>query len=375
MRFSKCRWFNDHQAVCSLMIDDLAPVAVSLDGKLGPHNDWGYLLDGPDSLFSYFQLHLLDEFPALKGTIFLPLESYKEIPLDRGCSVFKRDIDRPFVEFTERLAPRFELAFHGIRHTYEENGKCCFEFEGRRQEDFSKLKKTIDKYSAMGIRFSGGKFPGYKYDPTAIEFISFMNYSWFALSAAMLNRKSAGNGLTYIEGTSIVDVPTNLSGDIFNVASGKKRWLKRTIKRVLEPNAHVRPEKYVQYLYTSGFPITVQEHFQNQGTGGKRQKPNIHDDILSLRRIFSLLRPLDIWYAKCSELAHYYDSYVHTELAQPGRGEIEIRYQGRWDHMLLSFRSDAPALKYAASGLPVQGLFKNGEYIYNSLPPGRFVVA
>jgi hypothetical protein len=372
MQFTKCKWFNNHQSACSLMIDDLAPVAVSLDGQLGPHNDWGYMMDGPDSLFSYFKQHLLDEFPGIKGTLFFPLESYKEIPQNRGCSVFKRNIDIPFVEFVKHLEPQFELAFHGVRHTYEENGKRCFEFEKTRREDFARLKNSIAKYADMGIVFSGGKFPGYKFDQTAIEFIRFMNYNWFALRSGMLNRKSAENDLGLIADTSIIDVPTNLSGDIFTNATMKNNWLKKRLKHILDPNAHMRPEKFIEYLYTNGLPITIQEHFQNQGTSGKRQKPNIYDDIHSLKRIYSLLRPWDIWHAECSEIAHYYDSYIHTELVQAKEGEIEIRYKGLWESMFLSFRSLAPAITEIATGRRRLGSLKNGEYIFNSLPQGTF---
>jgi hypothetical protein len=298
------------------MIDDLVPVAVTRNGKLGPHNDWGYLMDQPNSLFSYFQRFLLSKFPEIKGTFFVPLESQYSISEENGYAVFKKDIDKEFIEFIKRQANEFEIAFHGIRHTYKKDNTRFFEFENPNLEDFTTFKNKIDAYASMGIEFTGGKFPGYRFNETAIEFIQFMNYKWFALNAGMINRKSQGNKLSYINNTNIVNIPTNLAGDIFNIKPKKAGFLKRSIKRILFPGRYIKPEEYLEYLYIHGHPIFIQEHFQNQGTEGKRQTPNIYDDICSLDRIFGLLRPLDIWYACCSEIAHYYDSYKNTEIVE-----------------------------------------------------------
>jgi len=51
----------------------------------------------------------------------------------------------------------------------------------------------------------------------------------------------------------------------------------------------LKPEKYIQYLYKTGLPITIQEHYQNQGTDGKRQTPNLYDDIKYLDDLFGYL--------------------------------------------------------------------------------------
>ena len=48
----KCKYYNDAQTTCSLMIDDVVPIAIGIDGKYGPHNDWGYLMDDEQSLYN-----------------------------------------------------------------------------------------------------------------------------------------------------------------------------------------------------------------------------------------------------------------------------------------------------------------------------------
>jgi len=65
----KCKWFNNYQAPCCLMIDDLAPVAISRDGRIGANNDWGYLMDKPGSLYKYLDQWLFQKYPEIVITI------------------------------------------------------------------------------------------------------------------------------------------------------------------------------------------------------------------------------------------------------------------------------------------------------------------
>ncbi|MBN1472273.1 MAG: hypothetical protein JW925_10870 [Syntrophaceae bacterium] len=372
MILSKCRWFNDHQAPCCLMIDDLVPAAVSLDGKLGPHNDWGYLMDGPDSLFSYFKCNLLEKYPEIRGTIFMPLESQRDIAEEKGYSVFRRDIDLNFVEFTKRFSNNFELAFHGIRHTYLNDGQLIYEFENVSEEDLILLKKKNESFAAIGIVFKGGKFPGYKYCQNAIHFAKLVNFKWLALSANMINKKHPNNELSFIINSDIVDIPTNLSGNIFSNKLDHAGCLKRTIKYFIFPAKRLKPEEYLEYLYLNGFPITIQEHFQNQRTDGRRQTPNVYDDIRSLDRIFDFIRNRDIWNATCSEIALYFNSYTNTIIRERNNDEFEILYRGNWDNAFLTIASDIPRLEEIASGDKFHGIPKNGRFVFNHMYEGIY---
>jgi hypothetical protein len=367
----KCRYFNGHQTACCLMLDDLVPAAVSIDGTLGPHNDWGFLMDGEGSLFSYFKRFLLDKFPEIRGTFFLPLESHREIARDRGYQVFARPIDGDFVAFTRRFAPRFELGFHGIRHAFMEGEAPCFEFAGLMPEQFAGMKAIIDDYAAMGIRFSGGKFPGYRFNAAAIGFFSLMGYYWLASGCGMINRRSAANRLGIIVDTAIVDVPSNISGDAFNSRMNRGGPFRTLVRNISRPGAFFKPEEHLDYLYSRGLPITIQEHFQNQGSDGKRQKPNVYDDLPSLERIFGLLRPRDVWHATCSEIAAYYDSFLHTAVIARNGSGFELRYSGPRPSGSLSVAADVPVIIETATRKRISGLRKKDRFIFNNLAAGK----
>ena len=127
----KCKWFNNYQTPCCLMIDDLTPVAISRAGEIGAFNDWGYLMNTPESLYAYMDRWLLKKYPEIRGTIFLPLESHNYIPLNMGYKIIKRDIDDSFINFLKFLQDRFEFAFHGIKHCGDEeddDGKIIHEY-------------------------------------------------------------------------------------------------------------------------------------------------------------------------------------------------------------------------------------------------------
>lgn len=372
MTLSKCRWFNDHQAPCCLMIDDLVPAAVSLDGKLGPHNDWGYLMDGPDSLFAYFKRYLLDPYPEIKGTIFMPLEAQYSIPEGNSYQVFKRDIDEGFVAFTKQLSERFELAFHGIRHTYLEEGRWIYEFEGPEDNDLARCEEKLKTYAALGIGFSGGKFPGYKYNEKALAFARRSGFKWLALDAGMINRKGQGNEPSLVPGTEMVNIPTNVSGDAFREKTRGISRFKHALKNMLHWRNRFNPEEHLEYLYLHGLPITIQEHFQNQRTDGRRQTPNIHDDIHSLDRMFFLLHPLDLWHASCSEIARYFDSYANTEVMKRGDNEFEVGCRLGWSGTRVTLSTGSPRLEEVHSGKQWPGTPKNGRYLFNDLSNGIY---
>ncbi len=367
MLLEKCRWFDGRQAPCCLMLDDLVPAAVSLDGTLGPHNDWGYLMDGPDSLYAFFKERLLDKYPEIRGTIFMPLAAQHSIPDGPGYAVYRRETEGEFLHFALSLAPRFELAFHGLRHTLVKDGLRRHEFADIDRETSEENLAAIRNLAPQGIVFQGGKFPGYRHGAGAGEFIIAAGFQWFALDAHMINRRHAGSGPGFIPETRIVTIPTNLGGDAFASRPASTGKLKGLVKKILHPGH--RPEAHLEYLYRNGLPITIQEHFQNQGPTGKRQRPNVHDDIRSLDRIYGLLRSRDVWHATCSEIARYYDSFVHTEIRDCGRSGVEIRGHGG---LPLSYRSRSPRLRNAASGAVLDGVLKNGIYIFGSLAEGCY---
>ena len=116
------------------------------------------------------------------------------------------------------------------------------------------------------------------------------------------------------------------------------------------------------------------QHFQNQKTDGRRQTPNIYDDILSLDLIFGILRGLDLWHATCSQVAHYHDSYLHSTISEIDGDHFLIDYNGIWDNVFLSVKSDCNRLINVGTGMELQGVFKNSVWIFNNISIGNYIM-
>lgn len=370
----KCKWFNNYQTPCCLMIDDLAPVAISRTGEIGAFNDWGYLMNTPESLYAYMDQWLLKKYPEIRGTIFLPLESHNYIPLNMGYKIIKRDIDDSFINFLKFLQDRFEFAFHGIKHCGDEddNGKIIHEYTN---PDIDCLNYSVAKVELFketnGIAFLGGKFPGYSYNDYALSLIEKLGCKWWALDANMINRRDSNNIIRYSKNKSYICIPTNVSGDLFR--NSPSLSILRNVKRKLKNKFYLKPEKYIQYLYETRLPITIQEHYQNQRTDGKRQTPNIYDDIKYLDDLFGYLRRLDIWFATCSEIAHYYDSYNNTRI-KVTENKIIIDYEGMWDKPYISMIGDKPTIINLGDNQQISGCKKGNYWIFNGLDAGEYYI-
>lgn len=375
MNVEKCRYHNDHQSACCLMIDDLVPVAVSRDGKIGPGNDWGYLKDGKDSQYQFLEENLFSKYPQIKGTIFLPLASHLHMQGNNEYQVLKTDFDNDFVRFLKNISSRFEFAFHGIKHTWkdEETGKTVFEFADPKQDDIKTAIKEVQEFKQKtGIVFYGGKFPGYFYNELAKDVIAGLGAKWWALSAGMIQINTAANALYQNPENKITLIPTNICGDAFNAPKAQNPF-KVFAKRLFKNKYYQRPEEFLLYLYENGYPITIQEHYQNLGTSGKRQKPNIYDDINSLDKLFALLLSLDIWYANCTEIACAYDVFCNTKIIQSNAESFTLVYQGNATEPMHRIKADAKQLHWQEQDVVLQGAAKNGMWIYNEIKPGTYI--
>ena len=376
----KCRYYNDHHTASSLMIDDLVPAAVSYDGNIDTSNDWGYLMDGDNSLYKYFNQFILEKYPEVKGTFFLPLTSQNDIPLDKGYNIHKFDVDSPeFIAFLHRISDRFEFAFHGKRHEFvNENQKSIHEFlhiEKSEVEDISIFTKHFTEKT--GLNFTGGKFPGYNYNDNALSIVQKLEAKWWALGQNMICRKK-NNDFVFNKNLNTVLVPTNICGNLFKEYLGNKRCIRKFVLTIISflGNKHhnINPISYINYLYNNRYPITIQEHFQNQKTNGKRQAPNIYDDISSLDRIYSILRGKDIWFATCGELARYYESYIHTTIEILSGESFSIKYDGIYDSPFISLKSYNKRIRNTDTNIEYQGFQKNGQWIFNNVSEGNYII-
>lgn len=379
----KCKYYNNAKSASSLMIDDLVPAAVSNDGNVSPKNDWGFLMDKESSLYKYFQNQILNKYPEIKGTIFLPLTSQEYIPIDKGYTIYKRDVDDPeFVTFLERISTRFEIAFHGNKHEFRtEEEMSIHECAAINLAQTDELISVVSNFTVKTkIYFTGGKFPGYKFNDTALRIIKKIQGKWWALSVNMINKVTPENALTYNEHLNIVLIPTNISGDIFyNYFSSKPIGVKQMIKNLIRflfarVNKFSDPVKYLNYLYNKQLPLIVQEHFQNQKTNGKRQTPNVYDDIWSLDLIYAFMKGKDIWYATCGEIAYYYESYIHSTINIIDDLHFSIEYDGIYDIPLLSIKSLSPKIINIDTGEEHQGIYKDNFWIFNNIGTGTYKV-
>ena len=384
--FEKCKYYNNHNTSCSLMIDDIVPVAVCPinDKVINTKNDWGYLMNDTNSLYSYFKENILLKFPKIKGTFFIPISSYKYIKSNDKFKVYNRGFDKKFVNFIKNISENFDFAFHGTSHgkyidinssKIKDNWKQ--EFEYLNLKDVKRLNKEITDFErTLNIKLSGGKYPGYKKNQFSEKIIEELNFKWWASSSIMINTKGNLNKTKYFGlNNSIVDIPTNLSGDIFNSKFSKKGFikiLKDELKKFFKKKDYHNPKDFILHLYNNKLPITIQEHFQNQRTDGIRQTPNIYDDINSLSLIFELLKDLDIWYSNCSELCHYIDSYNNTIINFKNDKEFEISYNGNWDKMFLSFISIYSQIENLENGYKTKGTKKGDKWIYNNIAQGAY---
>lgn len=382
----KCRYYNDHRTCCILFLDDFSLTATSIDGKIYPANDWGYALFSGNSLFSYLYETLFRKYPEIKGTIFLPLKKHGCQNENAGYKVFFRDFDSDFREFFDLVSDRFEIGFHGIHHgRFKDAKNPSFkgwknEFEYFDASSAGMIKTEISRIeSLLDIKIRGGKAPGYIQNESAIGIIKELGFSWWLSSAGMMNRKAKENLPYYLDREGdILHIPTNISGDIFDeriLTYGKYSRPMSVIKYIKTHFSLFRNKAFLSYLYEKGIPVTIQEHCQNLRTDGKRQPYNIYDDISSLERIFDALRGYDIWYANCSELAQYFDSFENTEIKPLNHDhdhDFEIIYSGKHINPAISIKTQAGQIFDTKRRIEYKGIFKKGCYIFNNLIPGIY---
>lgn len=380
---SKCKYYNNHQSACTLMIDDLVPAAISpfKNEKTGTKFDGGFLMDSDYSLYKYFENNLLKKYPEIKGTFFLPLTAHNHLNKNSGYNIKTGDYNDEFIHFLKRLSPHFDSAFHGTSHgkfidleNFEFKNNWHQEFEYITLNDIENINNEIQNFqNNSGIQFTGGKYPGYKKNEYSEEILEKLGLKWWASSAQMIGRKHVKNMHSYFGlEEKILDFPTNVPGNLFNTTlsstPSKRKWL----KFITGTFKNYKNEQYLQYLHENGLIISIQEHFQNQRTDGQRQNQNVYDDIVSLDKIFGILHGADIWYATCSEIAHYLESFDYTDIIKKDEITFEIVYRGRWSKPLLSVTSKNSEIINLTDKKIYKGVYKNGLWIYNNVIPGLY---
>lgn len=376
----KCQFYANSQTTCSLMIDDLAPMAVTVDKHYSPANDWGYGLSTKNSLYGYLSATLFQKYPEIRGTFFVASNNNANNPT-AGYHILSTELDGNFKDFVQDVSGMFDVGFHGTTHGHFQNinspefsGNWIQEFECLTLDDVPRLRHELCRLEdSLGVTLTGGKYPGYKSNHSSPQILDALGFKWWAASVDMIDRRHHLNRHTYFgEQAHILALPTNLSGNSFSAPLTTGSRLPMAWRNIKLRVRHFKQETFLSYLYDNQLPITIQEHFQNQRTDGKRQTPNIYDDMHSLDRIFGLLRGADVWYATCSELAHYLESYDHTEIKPVGNGRYQVIYKGRWGKPLLSVKSKSRYLKDLKTDSILQGTYRQGDWVFFSIEEGLY---
>lgn len=361
-----CRWYNDAQAAVALMIDDLSFGFLNHYGSgYDARSDWGYGCRGEASIFGYFEKHFLAKFPEVRYTVFLPFDEHA---IARPATGYARASGDAFVNPAFRdllkyiVAAGNEIAYHGHNHgnidatldpvtwsgeysRYGEGG-----YAGVIRGDLARMREEC------GIEVTGGKFPGYRYDAALEKAMGTLGLSWWVFD---FDPKKGRHG--YRQG--LVDLPANLSGNVFNRSGRPFRDLIRDLVRESRLAAMVR----------SGSLISVQEHFLSTRPDGRRQTPNIFDDIFSLERLFGFLRGFDLWYATSSQLAGYARSNDRAILDTASEGGFDLSIPDGGPEAGVSVRCPAPKIRRKGGGSPwIEGSFKKGAFVYNGIREGEY---
>jgi hypothetical protein len=354
----KCKWYNDYKAPVVLTIDDLSFGYLDIQGiGLHPSNDWGYGCRRPDSIFSYFEKHFISKYPEVKFTVFLPFGKHSLALTNSGYKGYTGDIfeNKDFKELIRFiLSSGNEFAWHGHNHgkiaPTENTATWCMEYEQYTLDEYSSIiEKDLNNFhDAFGVQIYGGRFPCYMYDKKALSAINNQSFRWWSFDYdEKIHCHTSKNG--------ILALPTSFSGNMFNNYASIKNYLRKLQKQFK-----------IEMVVQRSEIIIITEHFLSTRPDGKRQAPNVFDDINSLDQIFSILRNYDLWYATCSEIANYIDCYENTTITENGPGTFRIDYNGKWvDSLLLTIECTHSTIKKNGTCEVIKGKYKNGKWLFN----------
>jgi hypothetical protein len=216
-------------------------------------------------------------------------------------------------------------------------------------EDVARMQREY------GIEVRGGRSPGCRNGPGIVAAATSGLFQWWSFDYTPYECPYGYRG-------GVFAFPMNVSGGVMRRRPG--RW--RDVVRVFQA------ERRIARLIEQGAIVTVTEHFMQFRPDGKRQTPNIFDDLDSLRRIFGSFRGQDVWYATCTDIARYQEAYDHTRLNARADGTYELAYQGSWDDPSLSLVGDGRQLQAVATGTVLQGGHKRGRWVFPNVPPGVY---
>jgi hypothetical protein len=343
-----CKWYRNAAAPVIFMIDDLANVWIDTNGnrKMDPGEDWGYAKNQQNSSYRYLADNFISKYPDIKITFFIPV-GVRAGAL-KNSEIFSVsesiDSDRETIEFFRGIDtnPRCEIAYHGTTHGKVDETTGAFiqewdTFQSLEQaiEVIQQGKETFKK--VFGRYPEGGKYCGYEKGRYGDESIDSTGFTWWCRhwNRGLAAKKQKTNGdrpetdfdINYFGANEVVDIPSTISGGMFNgILNCKRKSLKGIIKTVLKPYLFRRQYNLLKYLIDNNLVISIQEHMAPSRFNGMRQTPNIFDDAESLRIILNYLRDKNVWYCTCTELAKYVSNRDNVQISSTGQNAFEINH-------------------------------------------------
>lgn len=316
--FKIAKWFNNFQAPVVLMIDDVSDSYIEVYEE-SYKNDWGYLCDTPGSSFYFLQKELLENYPYIKITYFVPHLKHNVVNENSQYKYKKFSLgDRlEYTNFLKKLDKEgYEIAHHGSNHGeyIDENIPSTVNNWKHEWELFDDIDTGVD-ITLNGVkRFKnicnidvvGGKYCGYKTIANSQTIIDKCNFLYWCDKINLLEHDY---NESYFGENNIISFPTNYLGNSFVRLSyktgNKKRDKIKNIVKYFQPLYNILSYIQLYRLYKQKYIISIQEHSSPATTAGTVQAPNIITDIESLNKIFKFLKRFSIWYATCKEIAKY----------------------------------------------------------------------
>jgi len=204
------------------------------------------------------------------------------------------------------------------------------------------------------------------------DIIEKLDFKWWCFHNKMKNKKSTDNAVSfYGKDKKVMRFPTNFSGDNF------KQFLRKDhmgLKSWFGFYRNFKLKAHLQYLYESGQIISIQEHFTTLRTDGQYQRPNVFDDLESLKEIYSILRGADIWHAGCDAIAKYVENSEEQSLKIDG-DSLKLSYKGRYDLSSISLKSKTVNKLISENGDELNAFKKNAHWVFSDVNPGAYKIA
>ena len=314
--FKIAAWYDNYQAPAVLMIDDLSDAYIDLYPE-SYKNDWGYLGDKEGSAYNFLQKELLDFYPDIKITFFVPylrhgiLNENCKYPIQKNALGERLE----YQQFLQKLiASGHEISHHGSNHGRYINPNLCtvgqnwiheWALFDTVEKGVNVTQKGVELFKqTTGITIVGGKYCGYVAIQNSAEIIDQCNFLYWCD-----NGHYQSNDTHYFGKNRIFSFPTSFAGNKFirlsYITGDASRDRQKRYMKYLQPLYNLLAYYQLYQLYKHRKIISIQEHISPSTTWGTVQSSNIVTDIKSLNKIFGFLRPRNIWYATCAEIATY----------------------------------------------------------------------